>query len=529
MSDDIFIKHGLGAFQQPYIGRASVNAQEPVISQRDARTPGNARQPGTYQHRTPGTYRLPASARTPFIRNAQTPNIRSQQEPTIKDAREPNIANARTPFIRNNQNPFTYQHRTPTIYQNSYQHQSPFTYQHQSPFITQSPRNYQVPGSYQLRTPGTYPVIAQKIVNYQHRSPAILTYRHPTTSVVQSTYQVSKNQQEPNNRSQQQPYIFSYRAPLIVTYQTTYNHQQPTTSFLPQTTVESVAEISEIITGFGANVSIPNHNDSVDGFQAGAASIYINDDSSDTYNSGESGQADAEASLFFKVAPISNGSNDYGLYVRKGLSQNDGGIGNMSSNLSSSFSYSSIGSTGSYNLIFRINNIGNGRVECKLNFPNPTASPYTINTGSGPAGWRTGNVSSSRGWKSGSNNNDNLECLPIQWPQTSVGITNNAPGQAREEMIFALNQDTTSVGGGTLSTSYQDVPGGNNGTAGLGVNFRYHVRETDQNAPTRQGISSIYEFLIRDKDTPNTVYTVDLLVAWAVSVSLEEEETGGED
>ena len=52
MSDDIFIKHGLGAFQQPYIGRASVNAQEPIISQRDARTPGNARQPGTYQHRT---------------------------------------------------------------------------------------------------------------------------------------------------------------------------------------------------------------------------------------------------------------------------------------------------------------------------------------------------------------------------------------------------------------------------------------------------------------------------------------------
>ena len=91
MSDDIFIKHGLGAFQQPYIGRASVNAQEPIISQRDARQPADARQPGTYQHRTPGTYRLPASARTPFIRNAQTPNIRSQQEPTIKDAREPLI------------------------------------------------------------------------------------------------------------------------------------------------------------------------------------------------------------------------------------------------------------------------------------------------------------------------------------------------------------------------------------------------------------------------------------------------------
>ena len=38
MSDDIFIKHP-AAFQQPYIARASKNAQEPVIAQRDARTP----------------------------------------------------------------------------------------------------------------------------------------------------------------------------------------------------------------------------------------------------------------------------------------------------------------------------------------------------------------------------------------------------------------------------------------------------------------------------------------------------------
>ncbi len=528
MSDDIFIKHGLGAFQQPYIGRLSVNAQEPVIAQRDARAPADARQPGTYQHRSPGTYQLPASAQTPFIRNAQTPNIRGQQQPTIKSAQEPNIRNNQQPVIRDNQTVVTYQHRTPTIYQNSYQHQQPGTYQHQSPSISRSPRNYQNPTTYQHRSPDTYPVIARRPVIYQHRSPAITTYRHPTTANVQSTYQVTSQKQNPFNRSYQIPYIFSFRSPFIQGYQTPYSHQQPAIGFLPQTTVESVAEISEIITGFGANVSIPNHNDSVDGFQAGAASVYINDDASDTYQSGESGQVDAEASLMFKVAPISNGSNDYGLYVKKGSSSNDGGIGNMSSNLSSSFSYNSISGTGSYDLIFRINNIGNGRVECKLNFPNPTASPYTINTGSGPAGWRSGNVGTGRGWSSGANVADTLECLPIQWPQTSVGITNNASGQAREEMIFALNADTTSVGGGTLSTSYQDVPGGNNGTAGLGVNFRYHIRETDQNAPTRQGISSIYEFLIRDKDTPNTVYTVDLLIAWAVAVNLEQDDSGGE-
>ena len=92
MSDDIFIKHGLGAFQQPYIGRASVNAQEPVISQRDARTPGNARQPGTYQHRSPLTYQhrspLTYQHRSPstYARQGRTPVIRwdgalSQQWP----------------------------------------------------------------------------------------------------------------------------------------------------------------------------------------------------------------------------------------------------------------------------------------------------------------------------------------------------------------------------------------------------------------------------------------------------------------
>ena len=57
MSDDIFIKHP-AAFQQPYIARASKNAQEPVIAQRDARTPAIYQIPSTYNLRSPSTLSL---------------------------------------------------------------------------------------------------------------------------------------------------------------------------------------------------------------------------------------------------------------------------------------------------------------------------------------------------------------------------------------------------------------------------------------------------------------------------------------
>ena len=44
MSDDIFIKHP-AAFQQPYIARAPFNAQEPVISTKEAQRPAIGRNP----------------------------------------------------------------------------------------------------------------------------------------------------------------------------------------------------------------------------------------------------------------------------------------------------------------------------------------------------------------------------------------------------------------------------------------------------------------------------------------------------
>jgi len=520
MSDDIFIKHGLGAFQQPYIGRLSVNAQEPVIAQRDARAPADARQPGTYQHRSPGTYQLPASAQTPFIRNAQTPNIRGQQQPTIKSAQEPNIRSNQQPVIRDNQTVITYQHRTPTIYQNSYQHQQPSTYQHQSPSISRSPRNYQNPTTYQHRSPDTYPVIARRPVIYQHRSPAITTYRHPTTANVQSTYQVTSQKQNPVIRDKQSPYIFSFRSPFIQGYQTPYSHQQPATGFLPVTIVESVARASEIITGFGGNVSIPNDQNSLGGKQQGASSIIVVEDALGTHPPGDSGSATATAHVRFKIAPISSGSNDYGLYVKSG-SGHDFGIGNMSSSSSSSFSYLSVTDTTVYNLIYRLNNIGNGRVQCKLNFPDPTASPYSINTGSGSAGWHSSNLGTGRGYTSGDDvGQAGMLCGPITWPQTTVGTTTNTVGNGFNKKSMVANVDT---GSNTLSTSYQNVA-----SSGHGVTFTYQVRTTDTSDANEDGISCIFEFVIKDVDT-GTEYTVDLLTVFTMLADVqEEEEDGGE-
>ena len=520
MSDDIFIKHGLGAFQQPYIGRLSVNAQEPVIAQRDARAPADARQPGTYQHRSPGTYQLPASAQTPFIRNAQTPNIRGQQQPTIKSAQEPNIRSNQQPVIRDNQTVVTYQHRTPTIYQNSYQHQQPGTYQHQSPSISRSPRNYQVPTTYQHRSPDTYPVIARRPVIYQHRSPAITTYRHPTTANVQSTYQVTSQKQNPVIRDKQSPYIFSFRSPFIQGYQTPYSHQQPATGFLPVTIVESVARASELISGFGANVSIPNDTNSLEGKQQGASSIIVVEDNLNTYPQGGSGSSTALAHVRFKIAPISSGSNDYGLYVKSG-SGHDFGIGNMSSSSSDSFSYLSVVDTTVYNLIYRLNNIGNGRVQCKLNFPDPSASPYSINVGTNSPGWHSSNIATGRGYTSGDDlSQAGMTCQPIQWPQTSPGTTQVSNGNAFNKKIFFANSDT---GSNTLSTSYQTVASG-----GHGVIFAYSVKTTDTASGGEDGISTIFEFIVKDVDT-GTEYTIDLLCVFTMDADVqEEEEDGGE-
>ena len=531
MSDDIFIKHGLGAFQQPYIGRASVNAQEPIISQRDARTPGNARQPGTYQHRTPGTYQLPASAQTPFIRNRQTPNIRAQQEPNIRNAQEPNIRSQQEPNIRDNQTVITYQHRTPSIYQNSYQHRQPSTYQHQSPSISRSPRNYQVPSTYQHRSPDTYPVIARRPVTYDHRSPAIKTYQHPTTATVQSTYQVTSQKQNPFIRNKQSPYIFSFRSPFIQGYQTPYNHQQPATGFLTVGQTEFVARASELITGFGTGSGIPNDQNSVAFRQQGASSVLGTDIDYDESTSGNAVSAVAGVGFHF-VVQYTN-TNDVQILVKEASSVNglsghlpqNSRVGNMSSSSSSSFSYTSSNlGTSSFFELFKLTNIGANRAQVKVNFPNPTASPYSLNTSQWDSAFRHYTPNGSELNDASATSGSDL-CTPITWPRTTNGTTTNVSGDPSEEHTAAKFSLGTPTGTTGITTSYANLA-----THGLSIGYRAEADTASEGNAELGGVSTIIEFIVKDLDS-NVEHKCDLLVVFsavAEAESNQNDEEGGE-
>ena len=509
MSDDIFIKHP-AAFQQPYIARASKNAQEPVIAQRDARTPAIYQVPSTYAHRSPSIYQNPVATQNPFIRNQQEPNIRSQQEPNIRAQQIPFTYQHRSPTTYNHRSPSSYQHRSPSIYQVAYQARQPSTYQHRSPGTYRSPVAYRHPIIYQHRSPSSYQATGRNPVIYQHQSPSTYTHRSPSIA----------NAQNPFIRNAQTPFTYNFRSPSIGSYQTTYSHQQPASGFLTVSIQEYVARASELISAFGTGDGIPDDVNLVGGGagnQMGASSIVCNDDAIDSYPPGFSGSSQAEASLMFLVKPITSGSNDYGIYVKKGSSGNDVYIGNMSSSSSSSFSYGSELDNSSYNLLYRLNNIGNGRVQCKLNFPTVTASPYSLVT-SGSSGWNDSTVNN--GYYSGDNaEQSGMTCGPVTWPQTSLGTHTTSPanGNSVERFIMAINGDSSAL----LSTSYQNVS-----STGLGVNFRYFQRNTDTSGVLNYGISTIYEFVIKDLDG-GTEYTCDLLVVYPVHSEVDEESGGG--
>lgn len=173
MSDDIWIKHNLGTFQQPYIFQQNRNRQSPTIAQKVAQQPAIARQPSTYTKQSPYAFRAPVSYQEPNIRNAQSPYIANGQSPYI--------ANAQNPFIRNLQTPFTYNFRSPGTYRVPVDYQTPFTYQFRSPGTYRSPVSYQIPFTYNYRSPGTYrnPVNRQSPFINQGTTPVIYDYRSP--------------------------------------------------------------------------------------------------------------------------------------------------------------------------------------------------------------------------------------------------------------------------------------------------------------------------------------------------------------
>ena len=211
MSDDIFIKHGLGNFQQPYIARNPANAQEPNIR----------------------------AAQEPNIRNAQQPVIRDQQEPNIRNTQQPATYNHRSPLTYDHRSPFTYQLRTPSRQPGTYQARQPNTYDHRSPSEYRNPVIYRTPASYNHPSPFTYQ--HRSPFTYQHRSPFTYDHRSPFTYQHQSPYIANgqqptiKNAQQPNIRNSQQPNIRSAQEPNIRNAQSpyTYNVQTPSITQSP--------------------------------------------------------------------------------------------------------------------------------------------------------------------------------------------------------------------------------------------------------------------------------------------------------
>ena len=208
MADEIYIKHNLGSFQQPYIFQQPGIGQTPAIGTTRYPFIGNTRQPNTYQFRTPQTYQAQGSSQEPNIRSAQEPNIRDAQEPNIGNSRQPTIKNNQEPNIRDRQHPVIRDQQQPNI------RQTPSPY----PYIA----NSQVPNIGNTRQPNTYTFPAtyniQTSVNYQ----TPFTYNIQTTG----------NTQQPNIRQQPAPYTF----PSTYNVQTAVNYQTPFTyPFIGQT------------------------------------------------------------------------------------------------------------------------------------------------------------------------------------------------------------------------------------------------------------------------------------------------------
>jgi len=189
MADDLFIKHNLGSFQQPYIFQSIGQGQEPNIRRVPAPYPyiANAQNPAV--RRQPAPY--------PYIANAQEPNIRDKQEPNIRDGQTPNIGSTQQPGIGTTQNTVSVQ--------NTRSKQSPFTYPYQATY------NFQQPNTY--RFPQPYPFIGSSRVPHIRRQPA--------------PYPFIGSTQEPNIRSKQEPNIRDQQHPFIRNKQQPNDRQRP--------------------------------------------------------------------------------------------------------------------------------------------------------------------------------------------------------------------------------------------------------------------------------------------------------------
>ena len=227
MADEIYIKHNLGSFQQPYIFQAPAPGQAPVIGQTRAPFIGNTQQPNTYIFQQPSTYQAQGNvqqpnirdSQEPNIRNAQEPNIGNSQEPNIRDNQQPNIRDKQEPNIRDAQQPNIRQQPAPYPYITTYNIQTAVNYQ--TPFTYTYPAIYQVPSIGNTRQPGE----TQQPSTGDTQLPTIIQRPAPYPFITTYNIQTSVNYQTPFTY----PYIASSRVPVP------YSYRSPSTSNVGET------------------------------------------------------------------------------------------------------------------------------------------------------------------------------------------------------------------------------------------------------------------------------------------------------
>ena len=198
----------------------------------------------------------------------------------------------------------------------------------------------------------------------------------------------------------------------------------------------------------------------------------------------------------------------------------------MSSTASTSFSYSTSDlGTSSFFEIFKLTNIGSDKAQVKVNYANPTSSPYSISTSQ----WNTSSITRRYSPDFGSFSSSTLGtcvCTPIQWPRTTTGVTSATTDDGNPEETttksHALGVPTGTTG---ITTSYANL-----GTHGLEIGYAVEVdTQNEGGAANSDGTSTILEFYIKDTDT-NVEHKCDLLIVFACAAECEsnndEEEEG---
>ena len=277
---------------------------------------------------------------------------------------------------------------------------------------------------------------------------------------------------------------------------------------------------------------MPNDQNSVSSRQQGASSLIASDHSFDESTNGGSASALAGGGFTFRVEYVS--TNDVRIMVKEGGASfgnpKTSRIGNMSSSASSSFSYqsSNISST-SFSEICRFTNIGSGRGQVKLNFVDPTASPYGINA----SNWMS--FSSNRGYTAhGSNSDGDADgtSAPITWPRTTISspfyheVTTSGPSGVGTTFKYFYQGETGNSN--QITTSYQNIASSGGHGFEIGAIAGSFTDNDEGSSDNHGGATTIIEIVVKDLDG-GVEHKCDLLLVFAMATTTDSNQNDEEE